>query len=142
MMNFQSSRPAKHYHMKKKPNSLSRTSREKREGLITLHESLRETLREMSGLSEKKLWGGLAYRYDDQVFFTLTLRPRTVLLEMKLPFVEAELALSLGFVHPHSFTRLARNGWVAVSITPDIPLHRVHELIDRSYFSRIEFSVH
>lgn len=105
---------------------------------MEIHESLREALRELSGLSEGKLWGGLAYRYEEQVFFTLTLRPRTVLLEMKLPEREAELALGLGFVHPHSFTRLARNGWVAVSVTPDIPLGRVQELIDRSYWSRVE----
>jgi hypothetical protein len=106
--------------------------------LVEMYESLRGSLRELSGLSEGKLWGGLAYRYDDQVFFTLTLRPRTVLLEMKLPVEEADSALGLGFVHPHGFTRLARHGWVAVSVTPEIPIDRVHELIDRSYWSRVD----
>jgi predicted DNA-binding protein (MmcQ/YjbR family) len=126
--------------MKRKPVHRSVARKEKAERLFEVHETLRDVLRELSGLTEKKLWGGLAYRYEDQVFFTMTLRPRTVLVEMKLPIEEAELALGLGFVHPHSFTRLARNGWVAVSISPEISLERVRELIDRSYFSRIESS--
>jgi predicted DNA-binding protein (MmcQ/YjbR family) len=124
--------------MKKRSTPKSTIARKKHQQLAEIHESLRDTLRELSGLSEGKLWGGLAYRYDEQVFFTLTLRPRTVLIEMKLPDQEAERALGLGFVHPHSFTRLARNGWVAVSVTPEIPLDRVHELIDRSYWNRVE----
>jgi|GEM_PF-7027968 len=124
--------------MKKRSAPAGVLAKEKHGRLVEIHESLREALREFSGLSEGKLWGGLAYRYDEQVFFTLTLRPRTVLLEMKLPEQEAELALGLGFVHPHSFTRLARNGWVAVSVTPDIPFDRVEELMDRSYWSRVE----
>ncbi|MBZ5534552.1 MAG: hypothetical protein LAO31_01245 [Acidobacteriia bacterium] len=124
--------------MKNPSTPKSKSAKETHQRLAEIHESLRDTLRELSGLSEGKLWGGLAYRYDEQVFFTLTLRPRTVLIEMKLPGQEAELALGLGFVHPHSFTRLARNGWVAVSVTPEIPLDRVQELIDRSYWNRVE----
>ncbi len=128
--------------MKKRLTTKGAIALKKHQRLAELHESLRDTLRELSGLSEGKLWGGLVYRYDNQVFFTLTLRPRTVLLEMKLPDREAELALGLGFVHPHSFTRLARNGWVAVSVTPEIPSGRVQELIDRSYWSRVESFPH
>ncbi|MBZ5554482.1 MAG: hypothetical protein LAO21_17325 [Acidobacteriia bacterium] len=128
--------------MKKRLTPQSPIAREKHQRLEEIHESLRDTLRELSGVSEGKLWGGLAYRYDEQVFFTLILRPRTVLIEMKLPDQEAELALGLGFVHPHSFTRLARNGWVAVSVTPEIPLDRVLELIDRSYWNRVETFPH
>jgi hypothetical protein len=126
--------------MKKTSTPKGSGAKEKRQRLVEMHESLRETLRDLSGLREGKLWGGLAYRYDEQVFFTLTLRPRTVLLEMKLPGPEADRALGLGFVHPHGFTRLARNGWVAVSMTPEIPFGRVQELIDRSYWSRVESS--
>lgn len=128
--------------MKKRSKPQSAIAKEKHQRLTEIHDVLRDSLREFSGLSEGKLWGGLAYRYDEQVFFTLTLRPRTVLIEMKLPNHEAELALGLGFVHPHSFTRLARNGWVAVSVTPEIPLDRVRELIDRSYWNRVETFPH
>ena len=126
--------------MKRKPNPKGETARVKQERLVALHESLRDVFRDLSGLTEKKLWGGLAYRYDNAVFFTLTLRPRTVLIEMKLPGPDAELALGLSFVHPHGFTRLARNGWIAVSVTPEVPLERVNELIERSYWSRIEMA--
>lgn len=118
----------------------SAAASERRERLVALHDLLRETLRDFSDLSEKRLWGGLAYRYREQIFFTLHLRPRTVLVEMKLPPEEAELAMGLGFVHPHSFKRLARNGWVAISVTPEISFDRVRELLDRSYWSRMESS--
>lgn len=128
--------------MKKRLKPQSAIAKEKYQRLTEIHDVLRDSLRELSGVSEGKLWGGLAYRYDKQVFFTLTLRPRSVLVEMKLPNHEAELALGLGFVHPHSFTRLARNGWVAVSVTPEIPLDRVRELIDRSYWNRVEAFPH
>lgn len=124
--------------MKKTSAPKNPAAREKRERLVALHESMREELRQLPGLSEKKLWGGLAYRYEDQVYFTLTLRPRIVQLEMKLPNEEADLALGLAFVHPHSFTRLARHGWISVSVTPGIPLGRVRELVERSYWSRAE----
>ncbi len=124
--------------VKRKSNLVSESARFGRERLARLHESLRDYFRDLSGLSEKKLWGGLAYRYEEQLFFTLTLRPRTVLIEMKLPLREAELALGLAYVHPHGFTRLARHGWVAVSISSDENIRRVHELIDRSYWSRLE----
>lgn len=126
--------------MQRKTISKNELARLKRERLVALHESFREAFRELSGLTEKKLWGGLAYRYEDQMFFTLTLRPRTVLIAMKLPEPEAELALGLSYVHPHGFTRLARNGWIAVSVTPDVPLDRVNELLQRSYWSRIEMA--
>ena len=124
--------------MRRKMKAVSSSVSEKRRQLADLHESIREVLRSQDGLSEKKLWGGLGYRYEDQVFFTLTLRPRTVLVEMKLPIEESDRALGLPFVHPHSFKRLARNGWIAVSVTPDVPLRRVEELIERSYWSRVE----
>ncbi len=122
---------------KNKTTKLS-PAEQKRQALSAIHELLRDGFRDYAGLEEGKLWGGLAYRYDDQVFFTLTLRPRTVLVEMKLPLAEAELALGLSFVHPHSFTRLAKNGWVAVSIGPDVQVEQVTDLIDRSYWSRVE----
>lgn len=126
--------------MKKGAIPKSAAAGEKRERLVALHDSLRETLRDFSDLSEKKLWGGWTYRYHEQIFFTLHLRPRTVLVEMKLPAEEAELAMGLGFVHPHRFKRLARNGWVAISVTPEIPFDRMRELMDRSYWSRMESS--
>ncbi|MDD5541785.1 MAG: hypothetical protein PHX83_01265 [Acidobacteriia bacterium] len=124
--------------MRRKKKTVSAASLETARRLSELHESIRDILRRLEGLSEKKLWGGLGYRYEGLLFFTLTLRARTVLIEMKLLGEEADRARELPFVHPHSFKRLARNGWVAVSATPEVPLRRIEELVDRSYWSRIE----
>ena len=106
--------------------------------LTALHELLQELLRDFPGLREKPLWGGLTYRYGERVFFVLTRRARSVLLEMKLADAEADLALRLPYVHPYSFTRLARTGWVAISLTPETPIHRVRTLVEQSYDGRIE----
>ena len=103
-------------------------------------EQLQELLRDLPGIREKPLWGGLAYRYDDRVVFVLTRRPRVILLEMKLTEFEADEALRLLYVRPHSFTRLARTGWIAAVIRPEMPLERIRELVDRSYDLRIEAS--
>ena len=99
-------------------------------------DALQELLRDLSGIREKPLWGGLVYRYGERVFFTLTRRPQTVLLEMKLTDEAADLALRLPYVHPHSFTRLARTGWVAISVRPETPLTRIQELVEQSYEHR------
>ena len=57
---------------------------------------------------------------------------------MKLTEFEANEALRLPCVRPHSFTRLARTGWIGTVIRPETPLERIHELVDRSYDLRVE----
>ena len=106
--------------------------------LTTRLDEVQELLRDLPGIREKPLWGGLTYRYDDCVVFVLTRRARSILLEMKLTEFEADAALRLPGVRPHSFTRLARTGWIAVTIAPGTPLSRVQELVDRSYELRVE----
>ncbi len=59
---------------------------------------------------------------------------------MKLTEFEADEALRLLYVRPHSFTRLARTGWIAAVIRQKTPLERIRELVDRSYDLRIEAS--
>ena len=115
-----------------------RTATPYQAALAARFEQLQELLRDLPGIREKPLWGGLAYRYDDRVVFLLTRRPRVILLEMKLTEFEADEALRLPHVRPHSFTRLARTGWIAAVIRPETPLERIRELVDRSYDLRVE----
>ncbi|MDP6371678.1 MAG: MmcQ/YjbR family DNA-binding protein [Vicinamibacterales bacterium] len=109
-------------------------------GLTTRHGEVQDLLRDLPGILEKPLWGGLTYRYRDRVVFVLTRRARSILLEMKLTEFEADAALRLPGVRPHSFTRLARTGWIGLSITATTPLSRVSDLVDRSYELRVESS--
>ncbi|MDP6605975.1 MAG: MmcQ/YjbR family DNA-binding protein [Dehalococcoidia bacterium] len=99
---------------------------------------MQDLLRDLPGIREKPLWGGLTYRYRDRVVFVLTRRARSILLEMKLTEFEADAALRLPGVRPHSFTRLARTGWIAVTIDAGTPMSRVSDLVDRSYELRVE----
>ena len=106
--------------------------------LQQLHATVRAILDDLPGVRAKPLWGGLAYRYGEQVAFHLTLRPRTVLVELKLPVDEADLAMRQSYIRLHSFTRLARTGWVAISLRPGTPLGKTRELVERSYEVRIQ----
>ena len=106
--------------------------------LQQLHTTVQAILDDLPSVRAKPLWGGLGYRYGQQVAFHLTLRPRTVLVELKLPVDEADLAMRQSYIRPHSFTRLARTGWVAISLRPDTPLAKTRELVERSYEVRIQ----
>jgi predicted DNA-binding protein (MmcQ/YjbR family) len=108
--------------------------------LTARHAEVQDLLRDLPGVREKPLWGGLAYRCRDRVVFVLSRRSRSLLLEMKLTEFEADAALRLPGVRPHSFTRLARTGWIGLSIAATTPMSRVSELVDRSYELRVEGS--
>ncbi|MAM84785.1 MAG: hypothetical protein CL489_04640 [Acidobacteria bacterium] len=109
--------------------------------LTARFEQLQELLSDFPGIREKPLRRGLSYRYGDRVVFALSRRPRVILLEMKLTEFEADKALRMPHVRPHSFTRLARTGWITVAIRPETPLERIRELGDQSYALRIESAV-
>ena len=109
--------------------------------LTARFEQLQELLRDFPGLREKSRRRGLTYSYNDRIVFALTRKPRSLLLEMKLPEFVADEVLRLPHIRPHKSTRLARTGWIAVAVRVETPLDQICELASRCYDFRIESGI-